>query len=261
MRLTPHDCGRYFTIVFYRTFAGIKLEGRKNYLGYLWYLLEPILSTAVLYLVFGKVFKSRGGNYIAFLLIGLVSWQWFESSLYEGMFAIKAKLGIMQTFDLPKFLFPVVQVCVNTWKFLCVYAIILIFAALFGFLPQRYYLMLPVVMLVQFILIIGISTMLAICVTYFNDFAALVSTILRLLFFFSGIFFDASKIPADLRTVFFMNPMAGLIDSYRAIIIGGKLPQMHILAYDFGVAVVFLLLGLLLCSHVDRKILKSILTS
>jgi lipopolysaccharide transport system permease protein len=247
---------RYKDIVFYRTIAGIKSEGRQRYLGYLWFLLEPMLSTAVLYLAFSQITGKSGPDSILFILIGMILWQWFEGSVMLGAGAIKAKFHVLSQFNLPKYIFPIVSIMVNTWKFLCVSIVIFALAAIFGYPPNIHWLYLPLLFVLQLLLIIGVTLPIAIGVTLWNDFQTIISSIFRLLFFVSGIFFDAEKVPENLRSAFFLNPMAVFMDAGRAIILRNEVPQVERLGVAVGITGFFLLLGLILHAHYDKKILK-----
>ncbi|MDF9828233.1 lipopolysaccharide transport system permease protein [Ereboglobus sp. PH5-5] len=247
---------RYAGIVFYRTLAGIKSEGRQNYLGYLWFLLEPMLSTLVLYIAFSQITGKGGPEYVVFLILGMITWQWFESSCMLGATAIKAKYGVLTQFNLPKYIFPIVSIMVNTWKFLCVFVVILVTAAVFGYTPNFHYVYLPGLMLLQLLLIIGVTLPLTIGATLMNDLLTVVSSIFRLLFFMSGIFFDASLVPENLKSLFYANPMAVFIESYRAVVIHNQPPQMSHLAEAGLVSMAFLALGMILHAYYDKKILK-----
>jgi hypothetical protein len=115
------DWVRYRDIVWYRTLAGLKSEARQSFLGYVWFLLEPAITTAIMYTVYVLIFQSRNKDTVVLLLVGTIIWQWFESSVVVGMMGIKNKLHIMTHFTLPKYIFPLVGIFTNTWKFLCVY--------------------------------------------------------------------------------------------------------------------------------------------
>lgn len=247
---------RYCGIILYRTIAGIKSEARQNYLGYLWFLLEPVLSTTVLYIAFTQVTGKTGPQYVAFLILGLISWQWFESSCMLGATAIKMKYGVLTQFNLPKYIFPIVSVMVNTWKFLCVFIVILIAAAIMGFPPNEHFVHLPQLLLFQLLLIIGITLPLSIGATLMNDLLTAVSSIFRLLFFMSGIFFDSSVVPENLKSWFYANPMAVFIESYRMVVIHNQAPHMSRLFEAAMVSTGFLVLGLVLHMYYDKKILK-----
>ncbi|HTB62728.1 MAG TPA: hypothetical protein VK737_03990 [Opitutales bacterium] len=267
MRHKIADFIRYRDIVWYRTLAGLKSEARQNFLGYVWFLLEPAITTAIMYVVYVLIFQYGGGaNRIVLLLVGTIVWQWFESSTMQGMMGIKSKLHIMTHFTLPKYIFPLVGIFTSTWKFLCIFCVLLVYCAICGYTPNIHFLWLPLVLATQLLLIIGCALPLAVGVAYFNDLTTVVSSIFRLLMFLSGVFFTASFVPNQspsfvplhAQIYFFMNPMAGLIESYRYIIMWKQGPNFWALfvAADYGLA--FLIIGMVMSSYVNGKILKRV---
>jgi ABC-type polysaccharide/polyol phosphate export permease len=253
------NVSRYWNIVLYRALAGIKAESRQNYLGYAWYLLEPALTATIFYFAFSGL-MGRGLDTVMFLLVGLTAWQWYEGSTLAAAGAIKAKLHILQHFDLPKFLFPLVTVLVGTWKSLCIGLVIII-----GYLavgknhwPAWSFLWLPLVFGCQLLLIISLAIPLSIAATYVNDTLTFAASVFRVLYFLSGIFFSSSIVPPALLGAFYANPMAGLIEAYRAVLIERQTPNLHALLYAVLVGGVQLGLGLLLSVRVNRRILKHV---
>jgi lipopolysaccharide transport system permease protein len=247
---------RYSDIVLYRTIAGVKSEGRQRYLGYIWFLLEPIISTAVLYFAYSMFMGKGGAQAILAVFIGLILWQWFEGSVMVGASAIKAKFHVLNQFNLPKYLFPVVAIFVNTWKFFCVSVVIWIAAAALGFTPNVNWLYLPLLFVVQLLFIISVTLPVSIAVTLWNDFQTVVSSLFRLLFFLSGIFFEPEKIPEDYRALFFANPLAAFIDAGRAIILRNQPPRLEPLAYALALTTILLVFSWLLHLRYDKRILK-----
>ncbi|MDR2429546.1 MAG: ABC transporter permease [Puniceicoccales bacterium] len=247
---------RHFDIIFYRTVAGIKSEGRQRYLGYLWFLLEPILSTAVFYLAYSQITGAKGARTILLILIGMILWQWFEGSIMVAAGSIKAKFHVLNQCNLPKYLFPMVSIAVHTWKFLCVSMVIFLLAALLGHPPNAYWLYLPILFILQLALIASIAMPIAIGVTLWTDLQIVVSSIFRMFFFLSGIFFEISSVPESLQRYFFWNPMAALIDSGRAIILRAEAPAWGHLTPAILLTLLMLLLGALLHAHYDKRILK-----
>lgn len=254
---------RYKDIVLYRTQAGIKSEARQNYLGYVWFLLEPMISTAVLYFAWTQIQGSKGFEAILQILIGMVAWGWFESSVMMGANAIKAKFHVLNQFALPKYLFPVVTILVNSWKSMFVFGVLLAMAVFKGLLGVHT-LWLPLVMLIQFVLIVGLTLPISIAVTLMNDLNTVVSSLFRLMFFVSGLFFTAESVRKHaleqnnpgLYEAFTWNPMAVLIDAYRAVIQRGENPDFALLGRAGGIAIAFLMAGLALNAYYDKRILK-----
>lgn len=254
---------RYKDIVFYRTHAGIKSEARQNYLGYIWFLAEPVMSTAVLYFAWAHINGSQGFDAILTILIGMVAWGWFESSVMGAGGSIKAKFHVLNQFALPKWIFPVVTILVNSWKSMFVFLVVLGMAAFKG-LVTVHLLWLPVIMAVQMLLIVGVALPISIAITLVNDLSTVVSSMFRLLFFVSGLFFTAAKVHEQclknntpgLYEAFLWNPMAVLIDAYRAVIQRAESPDFALLGRATVIATGMLLVGLALNAYYDKKILK-----
>jgi ABC-type polysaccharide/polyol phosphate export permease len=256
---------RYRDIVWYRTIAALKAEARQNFLGYVWFLLEPALTTAILYVAYVLILHSGGPARVAMLLLGTICWQWFESSVMQGMLGIRTKLHIMMHFSLPKYIFPLVGIFTNTWKFLCVFLVLLAVCAFCGYPPNIRFLYLPLVLAAQLTLIIGVALPLAIAVAYVNDVTTITSSIFRLLMFISGVFFTVVALPPNIAAVplsgtalfyFYLNPMAGLIESYRVIVLGNQAPDGYKLIYAVLCGLLLGTVGVAWSIYVDGKILK-----
>ncbi len=247
---------RYKDIIFYRTLAGLKSEARKNYLGYLWFVFEPVLSTAVLYFAMSQLTGDRGADAVLAILLGMLTWQWFEGSVMLSSASIAGKFHVHLQVPLPKYLFPLVDIGTNTIRFACAFSIVIIACLAFGFLPGLSLLWLPVVLLVQLLFIIGLSLIISIGVTLMPDLRVLLQSLFRLLFFVSGIFFSAERVPGHLLPWFHANPITVFIESYRAILLHGQAPDPAFLARTAVFAVVLLVVGGLVQSHFDKRLLK-----
>ncbi len=255
---------RYRDIILYRTLAGLKSESRQNYLGYIWFLLEPAVITAILYFVFGYLYTPRGPDFVLVILIGMIMWQWFDSSVMMAMMSIRQKLPLLEHYQLPKFIFPTVNVAINTWKFVFVLIVVLVLTVALGFLsgavdpPSLTWLLLPFYLLIQLLLILGLGMLLAVAASYVNDMVTVVSSAMRLFFFLSGIFFRVESIPAHIQDIFLLNPMAALLECYRILILDNGLPPLDLTLYLLVLSSMLFLLGLSVCKSQEGKLLKGI---
>jgi ABC-type polysaccharide/polyol phosphate export permease len=251
-----HTLERFKDIILYRTIAGIKSEARQRYLSYIWFLLEPLLSTAVFYIAYSQITGKKGSDAILGILIGMILWQWFESSVMSGAGAIKAKFHVLNQFALPKYIFPLVSIFISTWKFLCVSVVIWLLVLIFGHSPNINWLYLPILFFAQLSFIIALALPISIAVTLWNDFQTILNAVFRMLFFISGIFFDPDKIPVDLQKLFFANPLASFIEAGRSIILRNEIPHFERLI-PAAIATLFLLaVSWFLHRSYDKRILK-----
>lgn len=225
---------RMIDLVLYKTYADLRAEAAKTYINYLWWVVDPILSMLVFYVVFGLMFNSMGGggglDYVAFLLIGLVVWNWYNHSLSHAGHTIINGRDLMNQVHVPKLVFPIVTLLTDLTKFLVVLVLLLLFLWLLGHAPGLTWLALPLVLLTQLLLCVALAFVLAAVVPAMPDLKLLADNLLMLQFFLSGVFFAASAIPEPYRFWFYINPMASLIVDYRAILLDGAWPHWGRLA-------------------------------
>lgn len=247
---------RYRDIIFYRTLAGLKSETRQHYLGYLWFLLEPLMTTSVLYFAMSNITGQRGPEVVFALLLGMIVWQWFEGSVMLSAHSIKAKFHVHMQVPLPKYLFPLVDILSNTIKFSFALVIVLTASLLLGRGPSLALCWLPVLLVIQFALIVGVSLVVSIGVTLVSDLLIPISSLFRLLFFVSGIFFTPERVPENLLPYFYANPMAVLIEAYRAVVLYQQPPEFARLNVAIITATVLLAVGVLVQTYFDKRLLK-----
>ena len=212
-------------LISYKTYADLRAEASKTYINYLWWVIDPVLGMLVFYLVFGLLFQRDGEGYVAFLLTGLVVWNWYRQTIGHAGNTILNGKGLMNQVHVPKIVFPLVTLLTDLTKFALVFILLLVFLWISGHWPSQAYLALPLLLLVQLLLISALALLLAGLVPYLPDLRFLVDNLLQLQFFLSGIFFSAQDIPAKFQPWFYLNPMASLLDDYRAVLLHQTWPH------------------------------------
>lgn len=243
---------RHAEVVRYRVRAELRAEMDRAYFGLIWWVAEPILYMAVFYAVFSLLFKRGGPEFVPFLLSGLVAWRWFDASVRNAANSIMIAAGLMNQVHLPKLIFPIITVAANTVKFFIILFILLAFLVLYGIEPSTTWLALPVLILVQFVLIVVAGSLLALVVPFFPDLNILISNAMTLLLFLSGVFFSVKDLPEQAHTWFYLNPMAVLIEAYRNILIEHQWPQWSQLAWVLAGSLAFGVLVYYIAKRFDR---------
>lgn len=223
----------YLDLIWYKSTAELRAEAARAYLGFLWWLVEPVLYMIAFYVVFALIFQRGGENFVPFLLCGLVVWKWFGSTVSQCANAIPSNAGLMNQVYIPKYLFPAIVNLVAFIKFLVIFVLLLVFLVAYGIMPTSAWLFLPVVLVIQFLFVAVVSGFVAAIVPIVPDLKMVLDNVLMLLFFISGVFFDINSVPDGIRDVLVLNPMAVIIESYRAILIGSASPQLLPMVYVF----------------------------
>lgn len=246
------SAARYFDLVLYKTYADLRAEVARTYISFLWWGLEPLIQMLIFYLVFAVFLKAGTPNFVAFLLIGLTVWKWFDSTIRHSAGAIVDNVPLMRQVYLPKALFPLITVMTDTAKFLIVLLLLLCFLAAYGAGPTSTWIALPGLLLLQAIFTVGVSFVIAALVPFIPDVRVLLDSAMLVLMFASGIFYDPKEILGVYQSYFFLNPMASLIQAYRDVLLLHRWPDMIHLAAVGILAVLTLSMGVAMLKRFDR---------
>lgn len=226
-------------MAFFRAKAMMAREASKTYLSFLWWIVDPLITLAVFYVVFALILKRGTEDYPAFLIVGLICWQWFASTVGGGANSIRDAATLIGQVRFPKLVLPLAVLLTNVFKFLFVFAVLLIALWLFGHGPSIAYLSLPALVALQLLLVYGAATLAAALMPLLPDLQQIIPHLLRAMMFLSAIFYPLSAIPESFHPLFVLNPMALLIDGYREVLLHGRWPDAASLGYAAAGAVGF----------------------
>lgn len=226
-------------IILFYTKARLEDDVVGHYMGFLWWLLDPALSAMVYYVVFDLILHRGRPDYIPFLFVGIVVWKWFQTGIKLGSNAIASQKNLYKKVYLPKIIFPWIEINFTTIKFCLALLIILISYPLLGYKITLNHLYLPVLILCQFIFTLGLSTFIAALTPFFPDFNMLISHILRLAFYPSGVLFSIDRVPERFQFLIAYNPMAQAVDGFRNIVMHGAPPTTLGMTLLLGVGIFF----------------------
>lgn len=245
-------------LIWYKVYADLKAEAARGFLGVFWWIAEPVLYMGAFYIAFGVLLShGDGGDYVSFLLCGLVAWKWFAGSVAVGSSSIMANAGITRLVYVPKFIFPIISSLTGLFKFLIIFTLLISFLMLSGYGPSLEWVWLPVIILVQFLLILGVAGILASLVPFFPDLRGLIENALMLFFFLSGIFFNIADIGETNARLLMLNPMACLIEAYRGVLLHGASPR-SLMQLPMAFAIASIVFAFALLRKFDRQYPKVI---
>lgn len=243
-------------LTLFSTYAELRAERARSYLGLLWWVIEPAMNMAVFYLVFAVIFKMGGADYVPFLLIGLTLWQWFKSCISHGGYSIWQQLPLIRQVKLPLQVFPNVQILADTVKFLCILALLLIVLWCSGYPPNITYLALLPVLLVEMIFVAAATYVVAAVVPLVPDLRFVIEQVLQVVMFLSGIVFSLDGLPPQLRRWFALNPIVELVDAGRGILMHAQWPNWVSLGRVALISLVLYAFGSFLITRLTPRYVK-----
>ncbi len=238
---------RYRALVQSLVSRELKARYRGSVLGFLWSFANPLLLLLTYTLVFTLVLPNRDPTiqpYWLFLFCGILPWTWFQASLAESSGVIIASGNLIKKVLFPAEVLPTVSVLANLAHFLLGLPILLVFLAWKGNLSWIA-LALPLPLLVQLVLSLGMALLLSALTVHFRDIQNILSHLLHLWFFGTPVIYSYARIPegSPLREVLRLNPMTHVIVSYQQMLFGGRVDHWRGLLLSLLVGVVAFALG------------------
>lgn len=240
------------SLVYYKTYADLRAESQRTYVGFLWWVLEPVASMAVYYLVFSVILRRGGEDYVGFLFAGIVPWRWFQATTMRGASSILSARGLMQQVYLPKVVLPLVTFLADSFKFALVFLLMLGYFVASGRPPTVAWLALPAILLVQGLLVAGTTLLAGALTPLLPDLRVVLQNVLRLWFFLSGVFYDIEMFSAEAQRWLRLNPMAVLLVGYRDVLLDASWPDGGPLAAIAAGSALVVALAVLLLRRLDH---------
>jgi lipopolysaccharide transport system permease protein len=237
---------QYFRLINVMARMALRADASRFFLGYIWWVLEPLLWVAVFYVVFVIILGTQQPDFLLFLATGKLAFVWFSKSVTQASNSIVGGRGLVGKINVPKTLFPmaVVQECM--YRQVAVFGLMVTFLLSAGYeITATWWYLLPLLM-VNYVMIVACSFVGACLVCLARDFTPLIALGMMFLMFTSGIFWDVRELgdPNKIELVLAVNPVAFIIDAYRQITMHDTPPDMiHLLSIGAG-------FGALLCAMV-----------
>lgn len=241
--------------------ADLQTNVASTRLGYIWWIIDPIVLMMVYYFVIGVLFERGGEDYHLFVLSGIVLFQFFSRSLTGGMSALLSNSSLIRQVQLPLILYVFAPVVVR-----CVFAFIGILIVITMSIDQ---LGLQTFMVIPLLFILGIfsfslSLILAAANVLARDVGKLIVYVVRLFFFLSPVLYSSSRVyekdgmPEFFKIAYSLNPLGIVIESMRAIILEGVMFDMQRLLILIICLLLLLQLSIIVFRAVSTKLLKYI---
>jgi len=243
---TVRDIWAYRSILVSDVYADLKSSVAGTPVGYLWWFIEPLAMGLVFYFVLGIVFERVGPEYLMQVLTALIAWQWFARSIGGSTIAFTKGAKFISTIRFPLSILVMSTIFVNlVYGFFGLVIIIFVNLESIGYTV----LYLPIILLVQFIITLGLGLLLATGNVFLRDIERMIPVILRTLWFLSPVFYQVSDvlqsqtIPEWGKMLFQMNPLSTLLTAYRSVILFAEPPAWDALAIWAALGLVLIALG------------------
>lgn len=222
----------------------LKLRYQGSVLGFLWTLLKPLLQFAVLYVVFSVFMRVKVEDYQLYLLLGVLMWNYLAEATTSGMFALAQKASIIKKVYFPRIYVVLSASLHHLFALLLSLVVFFVFFFASGKTLTWTAPLLVVSVGLLYALVLGLSLVLSVLHLKFRDISQIWEVIVMAGFFLSPIIYPLDVIPAKYHTLLFLNPVTGLIQYSRLLLLQGQLPSLAGALYVTLVTGAILALGI-----------------
>ncbi len=223
----------------------VRIRYKQSVLGIGWAILQPLALTLVFTVVFSRIVQveTNGVPYPIFAYAALVPWTFFATSLSFGIPSLVNNLNLVGKIYFPREILPLASIGAAVLDFAMA---VIVFAGLMLIyqipLTINVLWVIPLI-LIQLILTIGVTLLGAAAIVFFRDVRFVIPLLVQIWMYASPVIYPTDLVPPEYQTLYFINPMAGLIDGYRRALVNGQAPQAMPVALSAAIALILLLLG------------------
>lgn len=232
-------------LLFTWTQREFRVRYSQSLLGAAWAVLQPLALMVIFSLVFGLVLRvpTEGVPYPVFSYVGSLAWTFFASSLTFAIPSLVNNMSLVSKIYFPKEILPLASILVCLVDFMIAAVLLIPLMLISGVSLSWMIAVLPILVLIQIMLVYGLSLIGAAVNVFFRDMRFVVPLALQIWLYASPVIYPVSAVPEALRALYFLNPMAVLIDSYRRILLFGQLPDWGWLGLSAAISTAIFAIG------------------
>ena len=204
--------------------AELKRTHADTAIGRLWWAIDPLVMMAIYLVLFEIIRTTKTPDFPLFLFSAILPWKWFSTTLAEATVSVRTRTALIKQLQFPKIVLPAAAVGAGSVSFLFGLLILVPVALPFAHRLSWTVLLLPLIAAVQLLLTFGLALLVSAANAFYADVQNVLTHVLRILFYLTPILWSLDTLAPEsrLRDVLSLNPMAPIVQAYRAIIWGTK---------------------------------------
>jgi len=220
----------YRDLLYFLVWRDIKVLYAQTILGFLWAILQPLIQIIIFTIIFGKVAKisTEGIPYVLFSSVAIIPWTYLSQAIGQSSQSLVSGQHMLGKIYFPRLIFPLTPVLAKLLDFGISMLLILVVILYYRVVPTWNLLFFPLFVLIMMSIAAGVGMWLSALAIRFRDVKFAMPFAIRMLMYTAPIVYSASSIPAKWRLVYSLNPIVGVIEGFRACLLGTPMPWTSI---------------------------------
>ena len=252
--LNWRELKEYHELLFFLALREIKIRYKQTVMGASWAVLQPLFTMVVFTLIFGGLAQmpSEGIPYALFSYSGLLLWIYFQNALTNAGNSLVGNAPLLSKVYMPRIFIPTAPCLAGLADYGIAMTILAVMMVYYQFVPTAAILLLPLIVFLTFLLAAGMGYWLSsICVKY-RDVKFVLPFFIQLLMFVSPVIYPTDIVGGNLQWLLSLNPLTGLINAHRAVLLG-HVPVDYVgLAVSAVITIVIFISGILYLRRTEK---------
>jgi lipopolysaccharide transport system permease protein len=246
----------YRDLYFFLVWRGVKVRYAQSAIGIGWAVIQPVFSMLMFSVVFGRLAKidSEGAPYAVFSFAALVPWTYFSNALTDGASSLISNANMISKVYFPRLILPFAAVAAKLVDFTIAMVILALLMIWYGIVPTAGALALPLLIVLMMLTAAGLGAWITALAVQYRDVQHAMSFVVQLLMYAAPVVYPTSLIPeryellgrtVNLQLLYSLNPMVGVIEGFRAALLGTRSMPWDFIAIGSASAVIIAVTGIL----------------
>lgn len=216
----------YKDLFYFLVWRDIKVLYAQTILGFFWALILPLIQIIIFTIIFGKIarIETEGIPYFLFTTVAIIPWTFMSQSVDKSSLSLVYNQKLLGKVYFPRLFFPLTAIFAKLVDFFISFIILIAVSLYYKVIPTWQLLYLPVFIIMMVVFSSGIGILLSSMAIRFRDVKHAMSFGVRMLMYSAPIVYSASTIPEKWRILYSINPIVGIVEGFRACLLGSQIP-------------------------------------
>jgi lipopolysaccharide transport system permease protein len=252
--LRLREVWQYRELLYFLIWRDVKVRYKQTVIGAAWAIIQPFFTMVVFSVVFGRLAQvpSDGIPYPIFSYAALVPWTFFSQGISGSSNSLVGSGNLIKKVYFPRLIIPIADVSAGIVDFALAFVMLLGMMLFYGIVPTLNAIWLPLLLLLAFVTALGVGLWLSALNVQFRDVRYVVPFLVQVWLYATPVAYPASLLPQPWRTVYGLNPMAGVIEGFRWALLGTDTAPGPMIAISAAIAVLLLVSGLFFFRRMEK---------
>ena len=258
MTTIREEMWKFKGILFNFAVSDLKIRYKNSVLGIIWSLVEPLLMLGVLFFVFSTMFKFEIENFPIYLLLGIICYNFFKNGTTFALNSLTNRSSLMTQIYFPRAI-PGLSSGVTAAIMLLLELVVLgIFMVALEYTPPITILALPLILALEFLLVLGMALPLSVLNVKFKDTEFIWMVVVHAGFFLTPIFYQFDMLPDNIQSILQFSPVVQIVTMAHHVVLYGVLPSINSILYAVGSTSAIMIIGYLIFRRYQSRIVEEI---